>query len=161
MPLTSESKPEKFKAFFIDVGLCQKVLGFEWNAQILSKVTPQHRGNLAEQLVAQELIATTPQNESPKLFYWHRESRSAQAEVDFLIETKGTVLPVEVKSGSKGSLKSLYLFMEEKSSKVGIKISENGFAEQALSKKGSKLWEVPFYGISFLTEGSFRSVGRL
>jgi predicted AAA+ superfamily ATPase len=66
------------------------------------------RGMLAEQFVGQELLAAT----DSELYYWSREERSSQAETDYLIVHNGKIIPVEVKSGSKGRLRSLHLLHE-------------------------------------------------
>jgi len=68
-----------------------------------------YRGKLAEQFVAQELLAW----HSSELFYWAREARGSSAEVDFLVVRQGNIYPVEVKSGAGGSLRSLHLMLEK------------------------------------------------
>ena len=66
-----------------------------------------YRGRLAEQFVAQELIA----GHSSEIFYWAREARGSSAEVDYLAVRDGQIVPVEVKSGAGGSLRSLHLML--------------------------------------------------
>jgi predicted AAA+ superfamily ATPase len=63
------------------------------------------KGALAEQFVGQELIAAGHE----KLYYWSRQAKSSNAETDYLIEVQNEIIPIEVKSGSAGSLKSLHL----------------------------------------------------
>jgi len=48
-----------------------------------------------------------------ELFYWSREARGSTAEVDYLIVQDGVIYPVEVKSGTGGSLRSLHLMLEK------------------------------------------------
>jgi predicted AAA+ superfamily ATPase len=67
-----------------------------------------YRGKLAEQFVAQELIAWHGSN----LYYWARDAKNSNAEVDFLTVKKGEIYPVEVKSGPSGKLRSLHLMLE-------------------------------------------------
>jgi len=50
----------------------------------------------------------------PSLFYWHREARNNNAEVDYLVSVSQGIIPVEVKGGTKGSMQSRYLFLDEK-----------------------------------------------
>lgn len=64
-----------------------------------------YRGQLAEQFVAQELLVT----QRRELYYWSREERSSQAEVDFLVQQDGKIHPVEVKSGTGGQLRSMHM----------------------------------------------------
>ena len=75
---------------------------------------------MAEQFVGQEISS----NQNGELFYWSRQAKSSSAEVDYLIEHKGMIYPLEVKSGKAGKLKSLQIFIEEKKSSFGIKISQ-------------------------------------
>jgi predicted AAA+ superfamily ATPase len=63
---------------------------------------------MAEQFIGQEILAATDRN----LYYWSRDARGSSAETDYLIENKGEVIPVEVKSGKSGSLKSLHLLLD-------------------------------------------------
>ena len=66
-----------------------------------------YRGKLAEQFVAQEIIAKN----CSELFYWARDVRGSSAEVDYLAVRNGNIYPVEVKSGASGSLKSLHIML--------------------------------------------------
>jgi predicted AAA+ superfamily ATPase len=70
-----------------------------------------YKGVLAEHIVGQELIAAEP-NTRKKQCFWVRGKSNAQAEVDFLIQHRDHVVPVEVKSGKTGRLRSLFLFMD-------------------------------------------------
>jgi hypothetical protein len=74
------------------------------------------------------------------LYYWHKESRNSNAEVDFLFIQNGLVVPAEVKSGSTGTLKSMHYFLEQHpNSPYGIKISEMPY------RQDNKLINIPFY----------------
>ena len=66
---------------------------------------------LAEHIVGQEMIAAAP-NTRKKQCFWVRGKSNAQAEVDFVIQHRGHVVPVEVKSGKTGRLRSLFAFMD-------------------------------------------------
>jgi predicted AAA+ superfamily ATPase len=66
-----------------------------------------YRGKLAEQFVAQELLVY----HGPDLYYWARDARGSSAEVDYLLLCDEEVYPVEVKSGSAGSLKSMHMLL--------------------------------------------------
>jgi predicted AAA+ superfamily ATPase len=68
-----------------------------------------YRGKLAEQFVAQELLAW----HNSDLFYWSREARSSTAEIDYLTVFEGNIYPIEIKSGAGGSLRSLHLMLEK------------------------------------------------
>ena len=68
-----------------------------------------YRGKLAEQFVAQEILAKT----DLELYYWARDARGSSAEIDYLAVRQGNIYPVEVKSGASGSLKSLHMMLEK------------------------------------------------
>lgn len=61
----------------------------------------------------------------PSLYYWQREEKESNAEIDYLIEHKNHVVPIEVKSGSTGSLKSLHLFMKAKNLSIAVRINDD------------------------------------
>ncbi len=61
------------------------------------------------------------------LYYWQNLSRSAQAEVDYVIVKDMRVIPLEVKAGTLGSMKSMYQFMEYKNLDYGIRSSLENF----------------------------------
>ncbi len=100
---------KRFKAFMLDIGLMQHECGVDAPlvAQSTDLLAP-YRGQLAEQFVAQELVAWHHQD----LYYWSRTAKSANAEVDFLTIRDGAIYPVEVKSGPAGKLKSLHLCLK-------------------------------------------------
>ncbi|MDJ0766688.1 MAG: AAA family ATPase [Myxococcota bacterium] len=114
LPLAAGIRPKVFKAIFLDIGLMQHLAGADSGAILHeSDLTNLYRGALAEQFVAQELLATGPGSENDKLFYWSRAARSSNAEVDLLMVRKGVVHPVEIKAGAIGNLKSLGIFRRE------------------------------------------------
>jgi predicted AAA+ superfamily ATPase len=133
----------------VDIGLTHRVLNASLSSLFKERgsLMQANRGGLAEQFVAQELLSYTPKNKSLELNYWHREAKSSQAEVDFVVERDGCILPIEVKSGKGGSMKSLHLFMKEKKKWVreAIKISEAPFS------KLEKIEGIPFYAIKKLS----------
>ncbi|MBN9378624.1 MAG: DUF4143 domain-containing protein [Chlamydiales bacterium] len=87
----------------------------------------------------------------PALYYWHREKTSFSAEVDYIIQHENQVIPIEVKAGKTGSLKSLREFVKEKGSlavrinsdKPSIVISK--ITEQTTSPLEYTLISLPFY----------------
>lgn len=109
LPLGASANEKRFKAAMVDIGLlqnlCQVPVDLELRAENLLAI---YRGKLAEQFVAQELIA----NHSSDLFYWSREARGSHAEVDYLVVRDGRIVPVEVKSAAGGSLRSLHRMLD-------------------------------------------------
>jgi hypothetical protein len=136
VPLLATANERKFKIAFLDIGLMQNALNIQ-EAIILDDVIMQiNAGSIAEQLVAQELLAYADPYADEKLHFWAREARGSNAEVDFLIEIAGMPVPVEVKAGARGSLKSMRLFLKEyPKTPLGIRYSmhELSYFDQILS----------------------------
>lgn len=109
LPLGASVNEKRFKAVMLDIGLLQNLCQIPVELELReSNLLDMYRGKLAEQFVAQELIA----NHTSELFYWSREARNSNAEVDYLAIRNGKIVPVEVKSGSGGSLRSLHLMID-------------------------------------------------
>ncbi len=110
LPLGATANPKKFKAVMLDIGLLQRLCQVPVELELKQEnLLAMYRGKLAEQFVAQEMLAKS----SSELFYWARNARSSSAEVDYLAVRQGDIYPVEVKSGATGSLKSLHLMLKE------------------------------------------------
>lgn len=109
LPLGASANPVKFKAAFLDIGLMQRACRLPVETAIEpGDLLSLYRGKLAEQFVAQEMLAASEGD----LFYWSREAPSSTAEVDLLAVRAGNIHPVEVKAGQAGSLRSLHLFLK-------------------------------------------------
>lgn len=109
LPLGASASDKKFKAIMLDVGLLGSLLGVSRSTEYQkSGLLSIFQGAMAEQFVGQEILAATNND----LFYWAREAKSSNAETDYLIEKQDQILPIEVKSGKSGSLKSLHLLLE-------------------------------------------------
>ena len=109
LPLGASVSEKKFKTVFLDIGLLSNLSGFYSDKTISKqKFTSAYNGKMAEQFVGQELLAST----NRELYYWSRDARGSSAETDYLIEEEGKIIPIEVKSGKSGSLKSLHLLLD-------------------------------------------------
>ena len=114
LPLAAEINHNRFKIIFLDIALSQTVLNMkntQWILNPLEQVI--NKGAIAEAFAGQELIAGSNAAIKPQLFYWHREARSSNAEVDYLAVIKDAIIPIEIKSGKEGTLKSMKLFLEK------------------------------------------------
>lgn len=112
LPLGAERDERHFKALFLDIGLANRLCGLDLvGAEELITV---NEGGLAEQFIGQQLLCAAPAFEDPQLFYWAREARNANAEVDFVISRQQKILPLEVKAGKTGTLRSTFQFLREK-----------------------------------------------
>ena len=80
-------------------------------------------GQICEQFVGQHLLYRQPLHKQPELYYWLREKPSSNAEVDYVITSGQRIIPVEVKAGKTGNLRSLHQFTIEKDIHFAVKIS--------------------------------------
>ncbi len=124
VPLGAEADERRFKALFLDVGLMATASGLTLlDLEQAEDVMMVNRGALCEQLVGQHLLYSAPPWEEPQLFYWAREKRGSSAEVDYVISQGREIIPVEVKAGKAGTLKSLHLFLREKGKRLAVRLS--------------------------------------
>ncbi|OGT32419.1 MAG: hypothetical protein A3C44_04155 [Gammaproteobacteria bacterium RIFCSPHIGHO2_02_FULL_39_13] len=125
VPLMSFVNEKKFKVLFLDVGLMTRAGKLDTEILFKKDILLADRGKLAEQFVGQELLAYDSPFDESNLYFWSREQRSSMAEVDFVTTVDAKIIPIEVKAGTTGRLKSLHLFMEEKKSLCGIRLSQH------------------------------------
>lgn len=125
VPLGAQVNELKFKINFLDVGLMQNACGLEADLVMAKDLMQINSGAVTEQFIGQELRAYLDRYISYQLFFWARDKKSSSAEVDYIINIGSTILPVEVKSGKTGTLRSLKLFMEDKKSPIGIRFSQD------------------------------------
>lgn len=129
IPLGAESDPKRRKMLLFDTGIFQRLLGLNVAEVLISEQFSMiNKGSLAELFVGLELLKSGSCYQEQSLFYWQREALNANAEVDYLIQKKQDILPIEVKAGTKGSMQSLFLFLKEKNKSSGIRFSLENFA---------------------------------
>ncbi|MCL2511831.1 MAG: AAA family ATPase [Bacteroidales bacterium] len=128
IPLGAEINPKNQRMFLFDTGLFQRMLGLNVSDILLSKdFKTVNRGALAEMFVALEIVKTSSCYSPVNLYYWQREKSQSTAEIDFLVQKHDKIIPIEVKSGTQGSMQSLRLFMTEKKIEKGIRTSLENF----------------------------------
>lgn len=153
IPLAAEIREKYFKEIFLDVGLCSAMLGISFtqmnNANNIMMI---NNGSLAEQVVGQLLRTIAPFYIEPALYYWQREQTGSNAEVDYIIQHGNQVIPIEVKAGSTGGLKSLHLFMGLKNLPLAMRINADLPSKTAVKVKDHQgnqieynLLSIPFY----------------
>jgi predicted AAA+ superfamily ATPase len=140
IPLGAEANDKHFKPLMLDIGLCNHLCGLNLtDAEALLTV---NEGGLAEQFVGQELRSSCPRFQDHGLFYWHREEKYANAEVDYLYALNEQVVPVEVRAGKTGSLKSLHVFLAEKNRDLAVRLNMDrpsiGTFPATVSDKGNQ-----------------------
>lgn len=115
IPLGAEADDRVFKVVYLDVGLLCRMAGLS-----LADMEPStdlmliNSGAICEQFVGQHLLQSGAPYEDPELFCWIRQKAQSNAEVDYVIAVGDQVVPVEVKSGRTGTLRSLHSFLQAK-----------------------------------------------
>lgn len=129
IPLGEGVNQKKFKMIMFDHGFLQRILGIELSDYLLAKdFDTINKGSIAEQFVGTEILKYHNSQSRAQLYYWHREKRGSNAEVDFVIQKSEKIIPVEVKSGAQGKMQSLWRFLEDKKSEYGIRTSLENFS---------------------------------
>ncbi len=125
VPLGAEVNTRYFKTLYLDVGLVCAALHLNVLDLVKEDLTLVNSGAVAEQFIGQHLLYSGPYYETPSLHYWVREAKSAAAEIDYLITAGQKVIPIEIKAGTTGSLKSLHQFLREKHRNFGLRFNAN------------------------------------
>ncbi|MCH1429127.1 MAG: AAA family ATPase [Chlamydiales bacterium] len=153
LPLGAETNEKFKKVIMLDCGLCGISLGLSLHQlSSISELIMINNGGMAEQFVGQQLRTLSPPYENPSVFYWQRTAKEASAEIDYVIQHKDQIIPLEVKAGKTGTLKSLHQFMELKGRKIAVRInSDYPSCTQAKIKTASSSYikysflSLPFY----------------
>ena len=126
LPLGAEADDTAFKPLFLDIGLMNAACGVRTiSLEALHDNKFVNEGRMAEQFAGQNLLAGQERVRRPELHYWLREGRTGNAEVDYLVEHDARVIPVEVKAGASGGMKSLQQFMALKASPFAVRLDLN------------------------------------
>ena len=144
IPLEAESNPDDYKLAMVDIGLLGSYLGIQQAPSEIWNDAFVHAGALTEQFVGQELLALHAAHQDSRLYYWRRDRRPEQAEIDYITQLGNRIYPIEVKSGRAGHLKSLRNFIELKKMPFGIRISQHELSYR------DRVLSVPLYGTSAL-----------
>ncbi|MGK5089123.1 ATP-binding protein [Bdellovibrionota bacterium FG-2] len=154
LPLGAQKDPKIFKPLFLDIGLLSRAQGLNYGDFVSEN--PNHlitinSGAVAEQWIGQHLLYRGPTYARPALFYWVREVKGSLAEVDYVITSGREIIPVEVKAGSSGKLRSLQQFMKERKTPIGLHFSmAPPFLDRATLTENpqAQILHLPFYMVS-------------
>jgi uncharacterized protein len=153
IPLAAELNDRYFKEILLDVGLCSAQLGLTLNAiQSTKEINLINSGGIAEQVVGQLLRTIFPHYIDPALYCWMRMDAGSTSEVDYILQHKTHVIPLEVKAGKTGSLKSLHYFMARKGFNLAVRINSDYPSVVEVNMKDTSgnpvrytLLSIPFY----------------
>ena len=124
VPLGAEADDRSFKVPFLDVGLLCRSCGLSvLDLERVEDLMMVNAGSVCEHFVGQHLLYAGEFFAEPELYCWMREKSQSSAEVDYVISVGGVVVPVEVKAGKTGTLKSLHVFLREKEREFGLRLN--------------------------------------
>ena len=113
IPIGAETDFDTFKMIYLDVGLCQAILGSDISIWFLRPLEGfDNRGEIAEGFIGQELICYASPDSKAELHFWKRKEKNSSAEIDYLVQRGEQIIPIEVKSGHGNTLRSLHLFLD-------------------------------------------------
>lgn len=155
-PLGSEADSRYTKYLYLDSGLLLRMLDMEtgngsplMSDILLGSVTDLvNKGRLTEMIAGLELHRYQNFNRRANSYFWMRTANGQSAEVDYLLPHKGAILPIEIKAGVQGGMKSLYAFMNEKSIRNGIRSSLENFGQYQNGENHIDI--LPLYALSNL-----------
>ena len=128
LPLSAEQNSKNRKYLIFDTGIYQRFLKLNLGGSFSPDSIEQiNKGAFAELLAGLEIMKASPVNFPLSLHYWQREKTGSNAEVDYIVQQGENIVPVEVKANTKGSMQSMFQFLNEKGYPYGIRTSMENF----------------------------------
>jgi uncharacterized protein len=158
-PTTQTSPPQlsdlsrKPRLQFLDTGLMNYASEIQSELLLLEDLNDYYRGFVVNHGVTQELISYYRNNTFFKPQFWVRENTNSNAEVDLTYKWKHLLIPIEIKSGAKGTLKSLHEFIDAAPHNLAIRFLGNRVnMEKSQTRKGKvfHLINLPYFAVSQL-----------
>lgn len=152
-PCTSASLPmvpdikKSPRLQILDTGLLNYFVGIQKEIIGTDDLNSIYQGTLIEHLIGQELLAFQ-YNALSALHFWVREKKESTAEVDYLFQYDGLIIPIEVKSGKEGTLKSLHSYMDIAPHNFAIRFYAGALnISDAITQNGKqyKILNLPYY----------------
>ena len=143
--LTNTRKSPRLQ--FLDTGLLNQILQLQGEMIPLQDLNDFHKGRIIQHLVVQELISINNQNVNVPPF-WVRESKTANSEVDIICQFQQYLIPIEVKSGKTGKLRSLHQFVERTDHPYAVRLYGGAFSIEETKTPGGQpylLMNMPYY----------------
>jgi len=131
----------------LDTGLVNYFAGVQKEVFSSNDLTDVYQGKIVEHIVGQEILANNT-NLLSTLLFWVREKTDSSAELDFVFVKDGIAIPVEVKSGKVGKLKSLHQYVEMSDVKLAIRLYSGQFQidqHKTPNGKNFTLLNIPYY----------------
>ena len=142
------------KLVWVDSGIMNFSVDIQTEYLQNSSLLDVWKGHAAEQIVAQELRVVLDRNYRNEQYFWVRDKKGSNAEVDFVWQYQSAILPIEVKSGKNAHLRSLHSFMSQPDAPdVAIRVWPGEFSiDEVMSIAGHpfRLINLPFYYVGVL-----------
>lgn len=146
VPLKSDLKKSP-RLQFLDTGIINHELNIQGDMLAMGDLTTAYRGAIVPHLIAQELLSMhTTKATKPK--FWVREKKQSSAEVDIVVPFRNLVIPIEIKSGKEGTLKSLHQFIEMVEHPYAVRMYAGEFRIDTHTTRNGKeyyLMNLPYY----------------
>ena len=147
LPPVLPDKRKSPRLHLLDTGLMNYVAGLQKDLLEVQELNSLYRGKIAEQVAGQELLAAKF-NVLNELHFWIREKKDSTAEVDFVYAFEGKIIPVEVKSGDTGRLRSLHLFMDAAPHAMAVRLYAGKVKKDVVKTPAGKVFtllSLPYY----------------
>lgn len=158
LPLGAEANNKFRKFIYLDSGLMLRLQDLDLGGaqqmvqQILAGEADElvNKGSITEMVAGWELVKAMSSRTSHELFYWQDLGDGTMSEVDYIMAHDMKILPIEVKAGTSGKMKSLRLFMQKKGINRAIRTSLENFGIIHLNNDGtdSRIEIVPLYALA-------------
>ena len=153
LPLLPDLKKSP-RLHVLDTGLMNYFAGIQREILSTDDLSKIYQGSMIEHLVGQELLAFQHQSLSA-LHFWIREKKTSVAEIDYVFPFEDKLIPIEVKSGKEGSLKSLHLFMDEAPHDIAVRFYAGGYSIAKATTPGGRtirLLNLPYYSVTLIEQ---------
>jgi len=111
---------------FLDTGILNYILGISDQMLLLNDLSQSYKGAIIPHIITQEILSIQSKK-SDLPHFWVREKKQSSSEVDMVYAVDGKVIPIEIKSGSTGTLKSLHQFVERTNHPYAVRIYAGEF----------------------------------
>ncbi len=146
LPIVNNLKKSP-KLLYLDTGLVNYQAGLRTEIMNIKDINAVYHGQLSEQITGQTLLSRAIRK-NINLSYWYREQKGSISEIDYLISCHNRLIPVEVKSGKSGTLRSLLNFIDESRNNFAVRIYSGVLGIEKIrtpNKKQFALFSIPFY----------------
>jgi len=152
LPPARTNERRKPKLQLLDTGLLNYAAGIQSNLIDIKDFNSLYKGYITNHMITQELMASALRIDYRPMF-WTRENANSNSEVDLIINYRNLLIPIEVKSGAKGRLRSLHEYMDRSNHRYAVRLLANTHNIEALTTTKGKTYtliNLPYFSIGRL-----------